>query len=160
MPRTANVRGVRIHRSYTVAEAARTCGVARQTVRQWIRNGLPKIKNGRGFLIRGHDLKAFHEDRRRARKRPLKPGELYCLPCRAPRRPKGERVTYRASARGAGTLSGACPDCGRAIHRKVSRSKVAQATAGLTVRTMPSEADTHPKGTALPPSEPAPNTER
>jgi predicted DNA-binding protein (UPF0251 family) len=54
--RHPNPRLVKIHRSYTIAEAAGRCEVHRNTVRQWIKRGLPIINDGKPLLIHGRDL--------------------------------------------------------------------------------------------------------
>ena len=48
-----NARRVKIHRSYAVDEAARLLGVHKNTVRSWIKRGLPTVDNRRPILILG-----------------------------------------------------------------------------------------------------------
>ena len=87
MPRRSNYRKVRSHQVYNVVEAAEELGVHRQTVRRWVRAcGLAATTDQKPWLIDGRDLKCFLEDRHRTSKRPLGPGEFYCLPCRTRRR--------------------------------------------------------------------------
>lgn len=135
MPRLANGRGIRVHWTYTVAEAAVACQVHRNTVRHWIKEGLAVVSDGKPFLIAGRDLKAFLGGRKARRKRPLNAGEFYCLPCHAPKRPAGGLVDYEQASSTTGTLVGLCPDCGRALHRHVSRAGFDTVTQGLDVVT-------------------------
>src|SRR3712207_3502959 len=86
-------RRVKLHRSYPIDEAARCTGTHRKTVRAWIKGGLHAIE-GRPTLILGRDLREFLDVRRRQAKQPLGPGEIYCLKCRAPKRPGGNMVDY------------------------------------------------------------------
>ncbi len=51
--RHPNPRLVKIHRSYTVEETATVCGVHRNTVRQWIKTGLPTLDARRPVLMQG-----------------------------------------------------------------------------------------------------------
>ena len=44
-------------RSYSIDEIARLLGVHRNTVRHWIRNGLPVLDDRRPNLILGSELK-------------------------------------------------------------------------------------------------------
>jgi hypothetical protein len=55
--------GVKIHRSYTIAEAAAVLGAHKHTVR-WIAAGLRTTDDKRPFLIHGNDIRAFFEGAR------------------------------------------------------------------------------------------------
>lgn len=53
-------RAVKIHRSYTVEEAARATGYAKGNVRRWVSSGLlPALTDQRPHLILGADLDAL-----------------------------------------------------------------------------------------------------
>lgn len=67
MPRLARGRGIKTPWSYTVAEAARALSVTRNTVRNWIKDGLPIVSDRKPYLILGRDLKA-HLDTRSAKR--------------------------------------------------------------------------------------------
>ena len=121
--RNPNPRRVKIHRSYTVEEAARLLGVHKNTVRRWIKQGLPTIDDKRPKLILGRDLSAFLQAKRTKNKRPCKPGEMYCLRCRAPKLPAENMVEYHPHTETLGNLFGICPDCGAGMNRRVSLSK-------------------------------------
>ena len=53
--RHPNPRLAKIHRNYTVEEVAGLYGVHRNTVREWVRRGLPTIDDRRPMLIVGTD---------------------------------------------------------------------------------------------------------
>ena len=57
--RHPNHRLAKIHRNYTVDEVANLFAVHRNTVRQWIKSGLPTTDSRRPLLILGRDLVAF-----------------------------------------------------------------------------------------------------
>jgi excisionase family DNA binding protein len=76
-------------RSYAIDEAARVIGVHRNTVRHWIKNGLPVLDDRRPALILGSDLKGFLARQRKARRQPCQPGEIFCVKCRKPQKPDG-----------------------------------------------------------------------
>lgn len=132
MARRYDIRRVKIHRSYDVPEVEELLGVHPRTMRQWINRGLPLIVESRPRLIHGSDLRAFLKARR-ASKQPLRPGEFYCLPCRARKSPDGGFAEYRPSSPTLGTLTGLCPTCGRIINRRVSLAKIDRARGGLEV---------------------------
>jgi hypothetical protein len=118
--RVPNPRRVKVHRSYTVDDAAQLFGCHRNTIRHWQKQGLKPIDGKHPVVFEGPTLTAFLEARRGARRRCLKPGEIYCLPCRGPKAPAGDMAEYVPLADARGNLRGICPTCGRLIHRVVS----------------------------------------
>ena len=74
--RHPNPRLAKIHRNYTVEEVASLFGVHRNTVRDWVKRGLPTSDGRRPMLILGRDLVAFLSARRAKNKRTCHPGEL------------------------------------------------------------------------------------
>lgn len=120
MNHRADLRRVKIHRSYTVDELARTTGVHKNTVRQWIKKGLPTIDGRRPALMLGSEVKRFHETMRGARKRPCAPGQMYCFKCREPRSPAFDAVDYIPVDDTLGNLAALCPVCGTLMHKRAS----------------------------------------
>jgi excisionase family DNA binding protein len=134
MPKRPAHHRVKSHLVYTIAEAAETVDVHKQTVGRWIRDGgLAAETDRRPHLIRGADLKRFLQDRRDAGRVSLSPGEFFCLPCRKPRRPDGALADYRARNALSGVLIGLCPHCGRTMHRIVLRAEIPRIAAMLDV---------------------------
>jgi hypothetical protein len=128
-----NPRLIKIHRNYTVEEFARALKVHKNTVRAWIKLGLPTIDRKRPMIIHGQDAKRFLEDRRRRAKRPCPPGHFFCLRCRAPKIPAGAMVDYLPITKASGNLRGICPDCEALIHRRVSRTNLSAFRAILEI---------------------------
>ena len=124
--RNPNPRRIKIHRTYTVEEAARLFNVHKNTVRAWIKQGLPTIDGKRPMLILGKDLFTFLQARRMKNKRPCKPGEMYCLRCRVPKPPALNMAEYQPKTESLGNLFGICPDCGTGMNRNVNPSKLDQ----------------------------------
>jgi hypothetical protein len=98
--------------------------VHKNTVRAWIKHGLPTIDRKRPMIIHGRDAKRFLEDRRRRAKQPCPPGHFFCLRCRAPKIPAGAMVDYLPITPTSGNLRGICPDCHALIHRRVSFASI------------------------------------
>lgn len=109
--RRPNHRLVKVHRSYTVEEVARLLGTHKNTVRTWVKAGLPTCDSRRPTLILGRHLSEFLQVRRKKNKTPCQPDEMYCLRCRAAKRPAGNMADYQPITFSLGNLSGICPDC-------------------------------------------------
>jgi excisionase family DNA binding protein len=116
MTRRHNVRRVKINWSYTVSEAAKLLDVHKHTVNRWIKCGLPLIEPKRPYLIHGSDLRVFLTNQQ-PRKQPCRAGEIYCVRCRAPKRPACGMVDYIPRTPTTGLLRGICPTCELLIHR-------------------------------------------
>jgi hypothetical protein len=121
-----NPRLAKIHRSYTVEEIAKLYGVHRNTVRAWIKRGLPMVDQRRPVLVLGRHLADFLRERRTVNKRSCGPGEIYCVRCREPRAPAGGEVVYRPLSPAQGNLVGRCGCCGAGLYRRVSLAKLSQ----------------------------------
>lgn len=143
--RRPDPRRVKIHRSYQVAEIARLLGVNRNTVRNWIKQGLRAVDGRRPALFTGAELRRFLTEKRARRKRPTPPGQIYCLPCREPRRPSGDMADYLPRTVKNCDLKGICPVCDRWMYRRVRLQELEQVRAGLDVQV------TKPDGLLQPP---------
>ena len=126
----------KIHRTYTVEEVAGLFGVHRNTVRDWVKRGLPTNDGRRPMLILGRDLVAFLRARRAKNKRTCQPGEIYCVRCRAPKAPAGDMADYQPVTGTLGNLIAICSDCETMMYRRVSLAKLEQVRGKLDV-TMP-----------------------
>jgi hypothetical protein len=126
----------KIHRNYTVAEIAALFGIHRNTVRAWVKRGLPTIDDRRPLLILGRDLADFLRDRRTKNKQTCQPGEMYCMRCRTPRKPAGDMADYQAVTATLGDLVAICPECNAMMYRRVSLAKLEHVRGELDI-TMP-----------------------
>jgi hypothetical protein len=134
--RHPNPRLAKIHRNYTVEEVASLYGVHRNTVREWVKRGLPTSDDCRPLLILGRDLVAFLQAQRTKNKRTCQPGEIYCVRCRAPKAPAGDMADYEVVTETLGNLIAICSDCETLMYRRVSLAKLAQIRGKLDI-TMP-----------------------
>ena len=122
-----NPRRAQIHRSYSIAEAAVRFSVHRNTVRNWIKRGLPVVHASSGLLILGRELGPFLERAKAARRRKCGSGELYCLKCREPRRPRMGSLSVVLVSLSAANVAALCQTCGTRMHRRSSPGKLAAA---------------------------------
>lgn len=131
--RHPNPRLVKIHRNYTVDEVSRLFGVHRNTVRQWVKQGLPTNDDRRPILILGRDLGAYLNARRASRKQTCRPGEIYCVRCRTPRTAAGDMADYQPITETLGNLAAICSCCDSIMNRRVSLAKLGQIRGQLDI---------------------------
>ena len=129
-----NPRLAKQRRCYTIDEVARLFGVHRNTVRHWIKNGLPTLDAKRPTLIVGEDLTRFLAGRRQQRRKKCGAGTIYCVRCREPRRPAGGMADCVPLTAAVGDLQGLCPVCEAMMHRRVSLARLDAAAGDLDVR--------------------------
>jgi hypothetical protein len=116
-----------------VEEIACLFGTHKNTVRAWVKTGLPTNDRKRPILILGRDLAAYIIVRRTRNKRPCQPGEVYCVRCRVPKRPAGDMAEYQPITEKSGNLIGICPDCYSMICQRVSLAKLAQVRGNMDI---------------------------
>lgn len=136
MTRRHNYRRVKIHQSYTISEVAALLGVHKHTVSRWIKAGLPLVVTTRPQLILGSDLRAFLQAQQ-PRKQKLRAGEIYCLRCKAAKRPAGDMVEYIPKTPTKGILRAMCPTCHGLMHRVASLATLAKSCGDLSVTHQP-----------------------
>ena len=136
--RYPNPQLVKIQRSYTVEDAAKVLGKHKNTVRNWVKDGLATIDKKRPMLILGHDLVAFIKKRRTKNKQSCKPGELFCVRCRVPKFPGGDMAEYSPITEKFGNLTAICPDCHSIMNQRVSLARIEEVFGNIDI-TFPKE---------------------
>ena len=131
--RRTDPRRAKLHRSYTVEEAAYVYGVHKNTVRAWQKTGLKAIDGRRPAMFLGEELRLFLRERRARRKRPTPPGMIYCLGCREPRPPAGNMVDYISRTPTSGDFKGICPVCESMIYRRINFARIKEVRGTLDV---------------------------
>lgn len=129
-----NPRAIKLHRTYSIEEAARVLGVHKNSVRGWRRQGLAPIDSSRPVLFLGDDIRVFLEERRVSRKRPCRPGTLYCFRCREPRVPALGMVDFTPINAHTGDLTALCVVCETQMHRRARHDALAAIMPNLTVQ--------------------------
>lgn len=117
---------VKVNRNYTIEEAASIFGIHKNTVSQWLKNGLPYMSQRKPFLILGSDLKQFLQARRKQNKKKCREDEMYCLRCKKPSKPAENLVEYIPKNNKSGSLVGMCSDCEGIIQKYASFHKLEQ----------------------------------
>lgn len=132
--RRINPRLIKLHRSYSVEDAARTLGAHKNSVRGWIKKGLPVLDRYRPMVILGHELRAYLEAKRKAAKRPCPPGTFYCFKCRQPRAPATGMIEYTPRNATTGNLTALCQACGTLMNRSASLASLAAIIPNLEIQ--------------------------
>jgi hypothetical protein len=132
--RRINPQLIKLHRPYSVEEAARALGAHKNSVRGWIKDGLPTVDNSRPTLILGHELRAYLERKRKLAKRPLKPGTFRCFKCREPRAPALGMVEITNQTATTGNLKALCEVCSTMMHRRTRLSEIGTVMPNLDVQ--------------------------
>jgi hypothetical protein len=115
-----NAKKIKASRSYTIPEVAEVLGCTTRTVRSWARMGLHVLTDNRPYLIVGADLKKFIADQSASKKVKLAPNELFCLSCKAPRKPLGMMADEIRQTKTITRLVGLCEVCGGTCNRVIS----------------------------------------
>lgn len=131
--RSPSPHRIKIHRSHTVEELARVLGVHKNTVRRWIKDGMPAVDAARPTLVRGRDAIAFLQTRRNAAKRPCGPDRLYCFKCRCPQVPAGSMADLEIAGPTRGRLIGICPACSTLLYRSTNPARIRAVAPNLDV---------------------------
>ena len=131
--RYPNHRLVKSHRCYTVGKVASLLHIHKNTVRGWIKAGLPTSDDKRPILILGRHLAAFLQASRARSKHTCQPGELYCVRCRAPKFPAGAMADYVPVTDKFGNLKAICSDCASIMNRCVSMAKLGQVRGKMDI---------------------------
>ena len=120
-----------------VCEVAELFGVHKNTVRNWVAEGLPDNDHLRPMLILGRELRKFLQKRNQKNKRPCKKNEMYCLKCRTPKIPAGNIVDYKPMNGDKGCLIGMCPTCENIMNRFSNLTKLSaiENILDVTIRT-------------------------
>jgi len=124
---------VKIHRNYTIEDIAALFQLHKNTVRSWVKQGLPVIDSNRPMLILGSDLREYLQSKRKANKTPCKLNELYCVSCKAQKEPALNMTEFKAINEQTGRLIGLCPTCDSVMNKFISQSKLSAIQAKLEV---------------------------
>ena len=115
-----NPNRAKIHRSYTVEEISCLFSVHKNTVRAWVKAGLPVCDGQKPMLILGSALREYHQAKNKKRKQKCQPCEMYCLRCKSPKKPAEDMVAYEPINDTTGRMIGICSGCQGVINKYIS----------------------------------------
>lgn len=120
MAKYPNPMLVKASRTYDVIEAARALGRTPATIRHWIKDGMEVMASRKPYLILGQAIRDYIRAKSNFRKRPLVPDEIYCLSCKAGRKPRDMSVAIYPQSSKTRRISGTCEACGAPMSRIIS----------------------------------------
>lgn len=117
-------RAAKIHRTYTVREAAKLLEVHYSTVRRWLKvDGLKKLDDQKPTIIAGSELVRFGASRKTI-KYPCRLTEAFCFRCREPRK-AALAACEITSVSGTGcNIRLLCETCATVMHKVVPWRKM------------------------------------
>ncbi len=124
MAKRPNPCAIRANQAYTIPELAAKASVTVGCVRNWIKAGLPAMMSQRPYLILGSDVRDFLNAKRRRSTQTLAKDQLFCMSCKAARRPAGLMVDLIAQTGRTARIVGLCDHCGTVCNRMVSKAKM------------------------------------
>jgi len=124
--RCYNPQLAKTHRNYTVGEVATLFMAHKNTVRKWIKDGLPTCDGNRPTLILGSHLREWLFQQRKKSKRSCPAGSFYCVGCKKPQKPADNYVAYKPITSTRGRLVGICPSCNCTMNRITNLSNLEQ----------------------------------
>ena len=133
MPKRLNPNLAKIHRNYTVEEVAMLYGVHKNTVRAWIKKGLPICDDRKPMLILGNALREYIRVKKTRNKHKCQPWEFYCVRCRKPQSPAGDMVEYEAQTSTKGRLIALCTGCEGIMNKYSSLAHLERAKETLDI---------------------------
>lgn len=123
----------KIHRSYTVEEVAILLGAHKNTVRSWLKKGLPVCDENHPILILGNDLRQFIKAQKVLNKRICKPCEIYCMKCREPRLPDQNSLEFIKETETKGRVIAQCLVCNSFMNKYFKLASLATIQRDLAV---------------------------
>jgi integrase len=107
---------------YTVDGLIRLFGIHRNTVSNWVAEGLRTSDTLQPHVFNGIEVKRFHRARRLNSTAKLRIGELNCFRCKKRGFPNPSSVSVLPSKHGFLGVWGACPNCGCVVTKRVNET--------------------------------------
>ena len=121
MAKRVSTRKIKKHRLYSYEEAGGALGVTPHTVRSWRSIGLQVMSASIPHYILGAELIRYLEDKQAKKSIQMGLDQMYCLKCKAPRKPLWGLVDYIPSTDTRGRLTGLCEACEGGLQRFVGQ---------------------------------------
>lgn len=114
-----NVR-TKKHFVYNVDDLVQLFGVHKNTVSNWVTEGLLPSDQAIPYVFNGTEVKRFHDARRLGSKGKLRTGEFKCFKCKNRVVPEPPSISVDISKSGFFCVWGACPICACVVNKRVN----------------------------------------
>ena len=132
----SDLRKIRLSRCYSIQEVAKLLGIGVNTVRAWIKLGLPVVGSEKLILIPGDSLKNWLKVRAAARKQKCLPDEVYCLRCRRPRMVKTGSAVVAPRSNKTIAIRARCATCDARMNKTGSLAKISEIETAFGLNTL------------------------
>lgn len=122
---------IRTTATYSVVEIRKLLQVHENTVRGWIRDGLPVLDGPYPAVIHGRALRGFLRALKDRQKRTCAANEFYCFSCHEPRTPAVGSVQFVPRNSKQLMITAVCSECGTALNRVGSVRRLAEYEAAF-----------------------------
>ena len=124
---------------YDTAEIAVLFGLHSNTVRHWLKDGLPTIDRSRPFLVHGSALKSYLAEKQTSKTKTCALDEFFCFRCRMPRKPWGGLVDFRATTDKIAHATALCVSCETTMRRAFRSTDIPKVESLLRILQLPPE---------------------
>jgi hypothetical protein len=130
--RKPNISLISVRKSYEVREITRLLDRSPDTVRGWIKEGLPVLPGSKPRLIDGAELKAWLQAKWAKRKKSCAINQLHCCKCRNSREPDPASVKTEPVTAKTVMIRAKCGTCGTAMQQVRKTEALAETIAAMT----------------------------
>lgn len=134
--RTYNTRRILLKLSYSIREVADLFDLHKNSVLNWIKDGLPIIDKHKPYLIQGSELADYLNKKQTQRKHQCNTDEFFCFKCRLPRKAHENKVGIEIKSQNRLMINGLCANCNGPIHRAGAVRKLTEYQKNFLVCTI------------------------
>ncbi len=110
------------HFVYTVEDLMKLYGVVRNTVSNWVKEGLKPSDGAIPYVFHGAEVKCFRDARRLTNKAHLRKGEFRCFRCKRRVFPPPRSLQCLQTKRGFFSVWGSCSACDAVVTKRVNET--------------------------------------
>ncbi|MDG1182661.1 MAG: hypothetical protein P8N30_08085 [Tateyamaria sp.] len=126
MAKRVSTRKIKKNRLYGYGEAGAALGVNAHTIRSWRSSGLVVMAATTPHYILGAELIRYVEAKQAKKSVKMAMDQMYCLSCKAPKKPLWGMVDYVPVNDTRGRLTGLCETCESGLQRFVGKGDLSK----------------------------------